>query len=161
MWDGSEFLQPAGLIVVGRKMPMSQSLKPADTLPHLEKGTLQEWLRISKWKNYPRFSQLAPGITTFFKRAEGSENTWQWKQGSEREKEILRCYVTGLKMEERTPRQGMQAASRNWKRAKRKWILLSSLQECCPCQTLAFSPVKPISDSWPPKLSNTCVVSGP
>lgn len=32
MWDGSEFLQPAGLIVVGRKMPMSQSLKPVEML---------------------------------------------------------------------------------------------------------------------------------
>lgn len=68
---------------------------------------------------------------------------------TESESEI--CYTACTKMEEEATSQGMQLASRSWKKL-RKWILPQPQGEVPHCCYFDFGPVKNVSDFCPPEL---------
>lgn len=100
--------------IMAPEMGTSWSLEPMDMWLYMAKETLLMWLRILTWWDYPGLSMCSQC---------DHEGPYKWKaeaRSSELEKEIWlqkqKLEWWAFKAEERTTGQGMQAASRRWKR---------------------------------------------
>ena len=134
-------LRMVGRIMTSKRCPHPNPWNLWDMLPYLSKGTLQRWLQILRWGDFPGLSMWAKcNHKGSYKRKAGG-----W------EPEIWRCYSTGFEDEGRGHKPRNAGSFHKLEKA-RKQILPRAPRRNAALLIPWFSPVNHISDFWPPKL---------
>lgn len=117
-WDGHGSLGARGQTAVGRTVAHQRSPQPnpqilKNILPYRTKGTLQMWLNILRWGDYPGFLRWAQynHVSPYKWERETRESAPEWCNMRR-----MDTAIADFKDEGMAASQGMRAASRSWKR---------------------------------------------